>query len=141
MTSPEATTTMTDEDCDAAWVAADINKDGTLDDNEKARYVAALRVADHPVATDATMTQELFMENCRAGYFQTASIPEPGAPFEGANSFTEGQAQDRILAAGYTNVSALRRDDKGIWRGTAHSQGKEVNVAVDYKGNVVADNR
>jgi putative membrane protein len=87
------------------------------------------------------MTQELFMENCRAGYFQTASIPEPGAPFEGANSFTEGQAQDRILAAGYTNVSALRRDDKGIWRGTAHSQGKEVNVAVDYKGNVVADNR
>jgi hypothetical protein len=140
-TPPDAPAAMSDEDCNAAWAAADANKDGSLDDNEKARYVAALRVADHPVATDATMTQEVFMENCKAGYFQTASTPEAGAPFEGANSFTEGQAQDRILAAGYTDVSALKKDDKGIWRGTAQSQGKEVNIAVDYKGNVVPDNK
>ena len=137
--TPTAAPAMTDEDCNAAWVAADANKDGTLDDNEKARYMAALRVADHPVETDATFTQELFIANCKAGYFQTASAPEAGAPFEGANSFNEGQAQDRILAAGFANVSALTKDDKGIWRGTAQSEGKEVNVAVDYKGNVVPD--
>jgi hypothetical protein len=139
---PMSAPAMTDEDCNAAWVAADANKDGALDENEKARYVAALRVGDHPVATDATMTQEVFIENCKAGHFQTTSVaPEAGAPFEGANSFTEGQAQDRVLAAGYTNVSALKQDDKGIWRGTAQAQGKEVAIAVDFKGNVVADNK
>ena len=91
---------------------------------------------NRPLANDAVLTQPIFIENCKAGYFDTVSA-EAGAPFEGANSFTEGQAQDRILAAGFGNVSALTKDDKGIWRGTADSQGKKVNVAVDYKGNVV----
>jgi len=130
---------MTDEQCTAAWVAADTNKDGVLDANESARYLAGLRVANKPLASDAALTQPIFIENCKAGYFDTASA-EAGAPFEGANSFTEGQAQDRILAAGFTSVSALTKDDKGIWRGSAETQGKKVNVAVDYKGNVVATN-
>jgi sporulation protein YlmC with PRC-barrel domain len=130
-----ADVTMAD-DCSAAWVSADANKDGTLDTNESARYLAALRVADQPLADDAALTQPIFIENCRAGYFDTVSA-EAGAPFEGANSFTEGQAQDRILASGFTNVSALSKDDKGIWRGTAEADGKQVHVAVDYKGNVV----
>ena len=82
--------------------------------------------------------QSLFLENCKAGYFSTAAV-EAGAPFEGANSFTEGQAQDRILAAGFSNVSSLAKDDKGVWRGTAQANGKSVNVAVDYKGNVVSN--
>jgi hypothetical protein len=127
------------DDCSAAWVSADVNKDGTLDAEESARYLAALRVADTPLADDATLTHSIFVENCRAGYFDTVSA-EVGAPFEGANSFTEGQAQDRILAAGFTNVSGLTKDDKGIWRGTAEADGKQVNVAVDYKGNVVTTN-
>jgi hypothetical protein len=130
---------MTDEQCNAAWVAADVNKDGTVDANESARYLAALRIANQPVAGDFTLTQPVFLEDCKAGYFDTVSA-EAGAPFEGANSFTEGQAKDRIVAAGYTNVSALTKDDKGIWRGTAEIQGKNVNIAVDYKGNVVASN-
>ena len=127
---------MTDEECNAAWMAADANKDGSLDANESGRYLAGLRVAGQTVANDAVLTQPVFVENCTAGYFDTASA-EAGAPFEGANSFTEGQAQDRILAAGFANVSALTKDDKGIWRGTAEAEGKTVNIAVDYKGNVV----
>ena len=130
---------MTDEECAAAWVTADTNKDGSLNSTESARYFAAMRVADKSLASDATLTQPLFAENCKAGYFDTVTA-EAGAPFEGANSFTEGQAQDRILAAGFGNVSALTKDDKGIWRGTAEAQGKSVNVAVDYKGNVVTTN-
>ena len=118
---------------------ADANQDGKLDENESARYLAALRVANRP-ATDATLTQPAFLENCKAGYFVETSAAEPGAPFEGANSFTESQAQDRIQAAGYSNVSPLTKDDKGIWRGTAEAQGTKVNVAVDYKGNVVTTN-
>jgi putative membrane protein len=138
-TGAPTTTALTDEECKAAWVSADANKDGTVDAKESARYLAALRVANRPT-TDAALTKPVFMENCKAGYFASTVTAEPGAPFEGANSFTEGQAQDRILAAGYSNVSPLAKDDKGIWRGTAEAQGKKVNVAVDYKGNVVTTN-
>ena len=55
----------------------------------------------------------------------------------GANSFTEAQAQERI-EAGFTEVKALKKDDQGIWRGTAMQSGKQVNVALDFQGNVVS---
>lgn len=62
----------------------------------------------------------------------------PRAPAAGANSFTEAQARSRIEAAGYSNVSPLRKDKNGIWRGTASKGGTTVNVALDFQGNVVA---
>jgi hypothetical protein len=138
MTVP-AYAAMTPEQCQAAWTAADLNKDGTLDATESARYAASLRIANKPMAEGTTLNQTAFLDNCKAGYFDTVAV-EAGAPFEGANSFTEGQAKDRVLAAGFANVSALTKDAKGIWRGTADSQGKKLNVAVDYKGNVVTSN-
>ena len=60
------------------------------------------------------------------------------APVEGANSFTEAQAKDRIAEAGYTDVSMLKLDDKGVWRGTAMKGGKSMPVGLDYQGNIVA---
>ena len=63
----------------------------------------------------------------------TASTP----PIAGANSFTEGQAKDRIAKAGYTDVQQLKLDDNGVWRGKALKSGQQVNVALDYRGNVV----
>jgi hypothetical protein len=62
----------------------------------------------------------------------------PGAPVAGANSFTEGQAKSRIESKGYTNLSGLKKDDKGVWRGTATMAGKSVDVSLDFEGNVVA---
>ena len=59
-------------------------------------------------------------------------------PVSGANSFTEGQARDRALAAGFADVSPLTKDGDGIWRGTGKKGDREVAVAVDYKGNVVS---
>lgn len=56
----------------------------------------------------------------------------------GANSFTEGQAKSRLDSAGYANVTNLAKDKDGIWRGRAMHGGSPVEVAVDYKGNVVA---
>ena len=58
-------------------------------------------------------------------------------PVSGANSFTEGEAKVRIAKAGYSDVSALKQDDKGVWRGTASKDGKSVPVALDFQGNVV----
>jgi len=68
----------------------------------------------------------------------TTDTTNPSAPVPGANSFTEDQAKSRIQDAGYTNVSALTKDDQGIWRGQASKDGKNTPVALDYQGNVVA---
>lgn len=57
---------------------------------------------------------------------------------EGANSFTEGQVRSRLEAAGFANVADLKKDDKGIWRGSAMHQSKKFTVGFDYKGNVQA---
>jgi opacity protein-like surface antigen len=65
------------------------------------------------------------------------SPPNPGAPVAGANSFTEGQAKSRIESNGYTNVTGMRKDDQGVWRGTAMKDGRSVNVSLDFQGNVV----
>ena len=61
------------------------------------------------------------------------------APVAGANSFTMAQAQKRFEYQGYTQVSALAKDDKSIWRGHAMKDGKAVNVALDYQGNITAN--
>lgn len=69
----------------------------------------------------------------------TPDSKNPTAPVEGENSFTEEQAKERITKAGYADVTELTQDDKGVWRGTAMKDGKTVNVALDYQGNVVAN--
>ena len=49
------------------------------------------------------------------------------------------QAQKRLEDQGYTQVSELAKDDKSIWRGHAMKDGKAVDVALDYKGNITAN--
>lgn len=61
-----------------------------------------------------------------------------GGPVSGANSFTEGQAKSRIESQGYTNVSGLTKDNQGVWRGKAMKDGKSLNVALDFHGDVFA---
>jgi hypothetical protein len=68
----------------------------------------------------------------------TTSTNNPGAPVAGANSFTEGQAKSRIESNGFANVSGLKKDDSGIWRGKAMKDGKSIDVSLDFQGNVVA---
>jgi hypothetical protein len=68
-----------------------------------------------------------------------APAPAPAdanAPLPGANSFTEGQAKSRLEANGYTDVTGLKKDDNGVWKGMATHTGAKVNVSVDYRGNV-----
>jgi hypothetical protein len=60
-------------------------------------------------------------------------------PVEGANSFTEGEAKSRIEARGFQNVTELKKDDQGVWRGKAMQDGKMVDVALDFQGNVIAN--
>jgi hypothetical protein len=57
-------------------------------------------------------------------------------PVAGANSFTEGQAKSKIEEAGYTNVTSLKKDDSGVWRGKASKGGSITDVSLDFQGNV-----
>ena len=70
-----------------------------------------------------------------------SAINSPGqnnsnAPVAGRNSFTEGQAKSKIEDAGYTNVTELKKDDNGIWRGKATKSGSSTAVSIDFQGNV-----
>jgi hypothetical protein len=60
------------------------------------------------------------------------------APVAGRNSFTEGQAKSKIEGAGFSNVSSLKKDDNGVWRGKADKGSSSTNVSVDFQGNVNA---
>ena len=60
------------------------------------------------------------------------------APVKGANSFTMSEAQRRIEAGGFSQVTDLKKDTDGIWRGTGMRDGASVSVYCDYQGNVGA---
>jgi hypothetical protein len=127
----------TDADCQAMWAKADTNNDGVLSDAEAARYAAAMRVRETEVPADGKITEAAFMEACKGDVYAPHKA-DAGAPLKGSNSFTEGQAKDRATAQGITPTGTLSKDSDGIWRGQATQDGKSVQVAVDYKGNVVA---
>lgn len=130
----------TDAECQDMWKKADANSDGNVTGGESIRYMSFMRVAGMTVVTEGTITQAEFMNACKADAYK-ARQADAGAPLKGSNSFTEDQAKDRIIAQGMDGVTALSKDGDGIWRGTAQHSGKPVQVAVDYKGNVVTANQ
>ena len=67
---------------------------------------------------------------------KTAHTVDDGGARNGANSFTQAQARAHIEHAGFTNVSALAKDEHGVWRGNAKKGGRTVHVGLDFKGNV-----
>ena len=62
-----------------------------------------------------------------------ANAPQPA---KGANSFTAGEARRRLQKEGFTQVTALKKDQDGIWRGEAMKAGAKTPVWLDYKGNI-----
>lgn len=130
----------TDAECTEMWKKADANSDGNVSGGEAIRYMSFMRVAGMTVATEGTITQTEFMNACKADAYKVKQA-DAGAPLKGSNSFTESQAKDRIIAQGLDGVTGLTKDGDGIWRGTAQQAGKPVQVAVDYKGNVVTANQ
>jgi hypothetical protein len=127
---------MTDPECEAAFTGADTDKNGALSETEASAYFASARLANKPI--NGTLTKQDFLANCKSNMYTPAKMDD-GAPLKGANSFTETQAKDWVLSRGFTEVSVLAKDGDGIWRGTAKKDGKQMAVAVDYKGNVVAN--
>ncbi|PWL16566.1 hypothetical protein DKP76_16450 [Falsochrobactrum shanghaiense] len=72
---------------------------------------------------------------------QTPAISTPGknnpqAPVAGENSFTEDQARERIMDAGFTDITNLQLGEDGIWSADAAQNGQTVKVLLDFQGNV-----
>jgi hypothetical protein len=64
----------------------------------------------------------------------------PRADLLGANSLDEDEAKSRIEAKGYSKISRLEKDDRGIWRGKATMKdGRAVSVILDLEGNIYSD--
>jgi hypothetical protein len=131
-----AVAAMTDAQCAATWKQADRNGDGAVTQDEAPAYFSAARAAGKTVAD--RMTSADFASLCKTGAFDMKST-DAGVLQKGANSFTEAQAKARAAAHGFTNISSLSKDQDGIWRGSAQQGGKSVEIAIDFKGNVVVD--
>ncbi|MBV9653692.1 MAG: PepSY domain-containing protein [Acetobacteraceae bacterium] len=56
-------------------------------------------------------------------------------PAHGANSYTAAQARRRLESHGFQNVSDLKKDKDGVWRGKGMKSGQQVSVWLDYRGN------
>jgi hypothetical protein len=72
---------------------------------------------------------------------RTSPAPALRAPTTAQASvraFTKDQAKSQIEAKGYSNVSGLRKDAEGIWRGNAERDGLPINVTLEVNGNVTA---
>jgi hypothetical protein len=66
-----------------------------------------------------------------------AETKTSAAPVSGKNSFTESEAKSRLESFGYSDVAGLHQDANSIWRGTAMKGGQQVQVGLDYQGNIV----
>jgi protein CpxP len=55
-----------------------------------------------------------------------------------SNSYTQAQVEERLRAAGFTAIRDVRKDDDGIWRGSAELNGQAVEFGVDYRGSIAA---
>jgi hypothetical protein len=90
---------------------------------------SAIAQTQNPPAQDGPQNSAINTEK--------SSNRQMNAPVAGANSFTEGEAKSRIEKVGFANVSDLKKDGNGVWRGKAMKDGRTVDVSLDYQGNVV----
>lgn len=91
---------------------------------------------DAKTSPDANPSPQPAAKPDGAPHTTTGSV---GQPLEtGSNSFTEGQVKERFAKMGFGEVKDLRKDESGVWRGTAQHAGKPVTIGMDYKGNVAA---
>jgi hypothetical protein len=92
-------------------------------------FVAGGALAQTPPAKDGPQNSAINTQN------STNRMVD--APVKGSNSFTEGEARSRIEKKGFADVSDLKKDENGVWRGRAMNNGRQVQVSLDYQGNVI----
>ena len=96
-------------------------------------------VAAIAIIVGAAVAQAQSTQTTPAEPAANAAVSTAAAPTAGANSFTEGQARSRLEKNGYLSITGLIKDAEGIWRGKAMKDGKAMDVALDFKGVIVAN--
>ena len=105
--------------------------------SELIRYVALMRVGNRTIATEGRITQAEFMDACKADVYAPRKA-DAGRTAEGRQQLHRRPGQGpRHRPRRRRQRRGLKKDDDGIWRGTGTQSGKTVQIAVDYKGNVV----
>lgn len=131
----------TEEVCLARWRIADVDGNGALEANlDTKEYVAALS-ASKPISRDE------FLKRCKGGELATLKPPQNPAESKdlGKGDITKGpaltkeDALKKLKASGFGDVTDLALDSKGVWRGTGVANGKDVPVAIDPQGDIVAN--
>jgi len=106
-----------------------------MEENSMKRSLASLCIAAMMMTAAAAQNQPA-QSGPNNNAVNSAGQNNSNAPVAGRNSFTEGQAKSKIEDAGYSNVSDLKKDDNGVWRGKASKGGSATQVSVDFQGNV-----
>jgi len=65
----------------------------------------------------------------------TTTTAAPKLPDAGA-AMSEQQAKAKIEGEGYTQVSGLKKDDKGMWTATAMKDGRAVQLSLNAQGQI-----
>jgi hypothetical protein len=63
-------------------------------------------------------------------------VCRPAGQFQGA---TRDDAESRILAEGYTEVSFLAKDCENVWHALAFAEGDPVNLRITPQGAVLTE--
>jgi hypothetical protein len=102
------------------------------------RYSSFILSVAMIAAVPAAFAQQSSSPNPPAVSTSNAQSKTTAAPVPGKNSFTESEARKRLESFGYSAVSGLHQDDQSIWRATASKNGQQVQVGLDYQGNIVS---
>lgn len=148
-------------DCVSLWKAADADSNGVLTRSEDSRgYFDAFKVSRLGPVEREVITRDEFVHYCegRSATRKTtkdqqesakgpAGLGREGPGDLGKGDMTPGlipfpksEARSRLQAVGYRGLGELTLDEKGIWRTTAMFQGRQVDVAVDVQGEILAGN-
>ncbi len=88
---------------------------------------------------DATRPNEPCSTTTTPNSQTSPSLPTAATSQASVHALTADQAKAQIEAKGYSSVTGLRKDVKGIWHGKAEKDGVPANVALDANGNVTPD--
>ncbi len=76
----------------------------------------------------------------QASQSQPVTVPGPGCHYgEVLDASTADDAREQIEAAGFTDVTALKKSCDNFWHGKATFNGRLVNVVLSPAGNVMLE--
>jgi hypothetical protein len=89
---------------------------------------------------DLQRPKELVTQQLPPVHSEPATPPTTEVPKLPDASFTAQQAKAKFEGDGYTAISGLKKDDKGMWTATAMKEGKPVQLSLDTQGQIIVAN-